>query len=286
MNGHQAVLHRWNFFAGLGYPLRAFNVLRQNPRLLTYIIVPLIINCILGGLLYWQFWHWSDTSAEVLNIYAQQWTAQIMAIAPQVIPYLLPVINGGLWLIIWLWRFILLLLTGFLLSQVGVLLGSPWYGQLSEKLEQKILGKLAVKEVGILKDIQRAITFEGKKLVILISVGLVCFALNFFPGFGTPLATGLGLASTAMLTCLDFFDPPLERRRLRFREKLSIIGQCFPPSAGFGLASLLWISIPIVNLVTIPLCVTAGTLFFCERIYPRFFQAQEGNLPATEITTH
>jgi CysZ protein len=55
-----------------------------------------------------------------------------------------------------------------------------------------------------------------------------------------------------------------------------------PSSAGFGLASLVWISIPLVNLVTIPLSVTAGTLFFCEKIYPRFFQAIESESAGIE----
>ncbi|MEB3192836.1 MAG: EI24 domain-containing protein [Snowella sp.] len=279
------VLSGWGFLTGLGYPLRTFKLLRQNPQLLTYIIIPLIINIILGSLLYWQFWNLGNASVDILRFYGQQWLDQITLQIPQIIPYLLPLLKGVFWLIIWLWRFILLILTGFLLSQVGGILGSPWYGQLSEKLEKKLLGKLSIQEVGLLKDIQRAIAFELKKLVILIGVGLVCFSLNFFPGIGTIIATAIGISSAATLTCLDFFDPPLERRRLRFRQKLAMIGKSLPSSAGFGLASLLWISIPLVNLVTIPLSVTAGTLFFCEKIYPRFFQDQETASTGIELTS-
>ena len=277
-------LSGWGFLTGLGYPLRTFKLLRQTPQLLTYIIIPLVINIILGGLLYWQFWNLGNISVDILRFYGQQWLDQITQQIPQLIPYLLPLLKGLFWLIIWLWRFTLLIFTGFLLSQVGGLLGSPWYGQLSEKLEKKLLGKLSIQEVGILQDIQRAIAFELKKLVILIGVGVICFGLNFLPGIGTVMATAIGISGTATLTCLDFFDPPLERRRLRFRQKLAMIAQCLPGSAGFGLASLLWISIPIVNLVTIPLCVTAGTLFFCEEIHPRFFQAQESLVTGIEAT--
>ena len=277
-------LSGWGFLTGLGYPLRTFKLLRQNPQLLTYIIIPLVINILLGILLYWQFWNLGNASVDILRFYGQQWLDQITQQVPQIMPYLLPLLKGLFWLIIWLWRFILLIFTGFLLSQVGGILGSPWYGQLSEKLEKKLLGKLSVQEVGIVKDIQRAIAFELKKLVILIGVGLVCFGLNFLPGIGTIIATAIGIGSAATLTCLDFFDPPLERRRLRFRQKLAMIGKSLPSSAGFGLASLLWISIPLVNLVTIPLSVTAGTLFFCEEIYPRFFQDAESAVTGIEPT--
>lgn len=283
MNLKHNLLSGWGFFTGLGYPLRTFKLLRQNPQLLTYIIIPLIINLVLGGLLYWEFLNLSNMSVEILHLYGKQWLDKITLKIPEIIPYILPLLKGIFWSIVWVWRFLLLLFAGFLLSQIGVLLGAPWYGQLSEKLEKKLLGQLSIQDVGLLKDIQRAIAFELKKLVILMGVGLVCFGLNFLPGIGTITATAIGISSTATLTCLDFFDPPLERRRLRFRQKLAMIGKCLPGSAGFGLASLLWISIPIVNLVTIPLCVTAGTLFFCEKIYPRFFQNQE--VPKTEINS-
>ncbi|MGA1621358.1 MAG: EI24 domain-containing protein [Synechocystis sp.] len=255
--------------------MRTLTLLRQNPQWLPYIVIPLIINLVLGGLLYWQLWKFSNASIETLQFYGEQWNNPIQQQLPQIMPYILPVLKGGFWLIIGLWRLILLILTGFLLSQVGGVLGSPWYGQLSEKLEKQVLGKLSIQDVGWLKEIHRAIAFELKKLVIIIGVGLVCVGLNLFPGLGTVLATAMGIITTATITCLDFFDPPLERRRLKFRQKLAIIAKSLPLSAGFGVTSLLWISIPLVNLVTIPLCVTAGTLFFCEEIYPRFFQAQE-----------
>jgi CysZ protein len=70
------------------------------------------------------------------------------------------------------------------------------------------------------------------------------------------------------LLCLDMFDAPLERRRLGFRQKLALVRRCFPASASFGLVCLGLVGIPFMNLLAIPLCVTAGTLFFCDRMLP------------------
>ena len=52
------------------------------------------------------------------------------------------------------------------------------------------------------------------------------------------------------------------------RARLGLIRRSLPASAGFGLVCLGLISIPLVNLLAIPLCVTAGTLFFCDQIWP------------------
>jgi CysZ protein len=164
---------------------------------------------------------------------------------------------------------LLLIGTGFLLAQFGVLLGAPWYGKLSEQLEKIKTGDVVNVEVGLARDVGRALVFELKKLFLLVSLGLPLLIFNFVAGVGTVISTIGGLTLTATLVCLDFLDSPLERRRLKFRQKLAIIYKNLPATAGFGLVCLFLISIPLLNLVTIPLCLAGGTLFFCDRIYPR-----------------
>ncbi|MGL6337576.1 MAG: EI24 domain-containing protein, partial [Waterburya sp.] len=93
--------------------------------------------------------------------------------------------------------------------------------------------------------------------------------INFFPGVGTLISTIGSLILTTTIVCLDFFDSCLERRRLQFRQKLSIVLKSLPASGSFGLICLGLISIPLVNLITIPLCVASGTLFICDRTLER-----------------
>ena len=50
--------------------------------------------------------------------------------------------------------------------------------------------------------------------------------------------------------------------------------EALPATASFGLVSLFLVSIPLLNLLTVPLCVASGTLFFCDRIWPKYFQSQ------------
>jgi CysZ protein len=136
-----------------------------------------------------------------------------------------------------------------------------------KKLEELKLNQLEVTEVGIIQDIWRAILFELKKIFLTIVIASPLLLANFIPGIGTIFAAVGGFCLTLTIVCLDFLDAPLERRRLSFRKKLTMIWHSFPASGGFGLVCLGLISIPLLNLITIPLCVAAGTLFFCDQIW-------------------
>jgi CysZ protein len=175
-------------------------------------------------------------------------------------------------LVSWLLRLVLtillLLVTGFVLLQFGFILGAPFYGKLSETIEQLKTGRLEVVEISAGREIGRAILYELKKLVLLVGIGLGLLLLNLLPGVGTAIASLGTLALGSYLVCLDFFDSTLERRRLKFRQKLRIVQQSLPASAGFALVCFGIVNIPLINLVGIPLCVVAGSLFCCDRILP------------------
>ena len=96
--------------------------------------------------------------------------------------------------------FVLLLITGFIFLQFGVLLGAPWYGKLSEELERTRTGKVTLIEVGVAQDISRAILYELKKLGLTIAVIVPSLLLNFFPGVGTAIASVMGIALGATLS--------------------------------------------------------------------------------------
>ena len=97
---------------------------------------------------------------------------------------------------------------------------------------------------------------------------MLVLGLQFIPLAGQVLGTVLSLLWGSLLTCVDFWDGPLERRRYRFRHKLAWILRQFPGNLSFGLLCNFLISVPVVNLVTIPLCVAGGTLFVCDRLVP------------------
>jgi CysZ protein len=164
----------------------------------------------------------------------------------------------------------MLIATGFVLVRFGVVLGAPWYARLSAQLELLRLGQLPPEAgtgtAAALRDLGRAVSFELKKLLLVAVVALLLVLVNLLPVAGTIISTAGWIALGVVIACLDFFDYPLERRLLSFRGKLGVIRQAMPASAGFGLVCLGLVSIPLVNLLSIPVCVVAGTLFFCDQI--------------------
>ncbi|MBC8074573.1 MAG: EI24 domain-containing protein [Chloroflexales bacterium] len=234
----------------MSYPFRALALLTRTPRLWRYVVVPLLVNVLVGLLLYAGLFF---AGLQAINRVAVGEGA--LAATVRVLLQVLLIVG-------------LLLLIGFVLVRFGVVLGAPWYGQLSAELEQRSTGiappEGAAGVGGALGDIGRALSFEAKKLLLLVAIGLPLLLLNLVPVAGNILATAGSIILGATIACLDFFDGPLERRRLAFRAKLGAIRRALPASAGFGLVCLGLVSIPLVNLVAIPICVAAGTLFVCD----------------------
>jgi len=242
------------FIAGLIYPFRALGMLTRAPRLWKYVLIPIALNLLVGATLY----------AGLLFAGLRAIDAAVAGMPAWAVVF------GALLRVLLIVG--LLIGTGFVLVRFGVVLGAPWYAQLSNQIELVRSGRQVLPdEAGaqvFVRDLLRALGFEVQKLVLVVLVGIGLLLLNLIPVAGQILATAGGIMLGATIACLDFLDYPLERRLLSFRQKLGLIRSHLPATAGFGLICLGLVSIPFLNLLAIPLCVAAGTLFFCERMQP------------------
>lgn len=241
--------------AGTTYPFRALVTLTRTPGLWSYVLWPLLVNLAVGIVVYVSLLAAGLRAIDGLVAGLPPWAALLAGLLR-----VLLVIG-------------LLLATGFVLVRFGVVLGSPWYAKLSERLEQSRTGEPLPAEpfslAGAARSLARALGYEMKKLLLIVGIGLPLLALNFVPPIGTALATTGGIALGTTIACLDFLDPALERRGLGLRGKLRVVRRSLPASAGFGLACLGLTSVPFLNLLAVPLCVAAGTLFFCDHVRRR-----------------
>jgi CysZ protein len=254
-----------DLLAGLSYPLRALALINRTPRLWRFVVVPIIVNVVVGALLY-------------LGLFAGIWSVVDDRINASFQGVLVAVLGA-------LAAVVVAVTIGFVLVRFGVVLGAPWYGQLSEELEGMLTGHIhrpIELSAGLIAyDIWRALLFELKKLALLLTVWLLSLLLLLIPVAGGPIYAAVGFVTGAMLSCLDFFDGPQERRRRRFREKLATVRQLLPGSLSFGAVAFFLVSIPLVNLLAIPLMVTAGNMFVIERWLQPTQSAQTPGSPAS-----
>lgn len=241
---------------GASYPFRALVVLRRNRNLWQYVLVPCILNIIIGIILY------------IFVLFtAFQALEQLFANVPDspLVEFFTTILNSLLIIV-------LFIAIGFLLVRFGVVLGAPWYSTLSEKLEhirsQQPAPQIPITIGSIASDIWRALLFELQKLLLTIMVGLPLLLLNLLPPIGTTIATVGGIALATLIAWLDFLDPPLSRRGASFNKRIGILRRNLLLHSGFGLICFGLISIPLLNLLAIPLCIAAGTLLFCDQVAP------------------
>ncbi len=238
---------------GVGYPFRALALLVRTPRLWDYVLIPLILNLLVGIGVYAGLLFAGLRAIDNLVAHLPQWLMLIEVLLQAILIVLL------------------LILIGFVLLRFGVVLGSPWYSRLSEQLEELRLGIRPVSEPlsfrTVAATIWDALLFEIKKVLLIIGVGAPLLLLEFVPIAG-PLVGTLGFTLlAATVVGLDFLDPSLSRRVRSFRARLAHLWRGLPASASFSLVCLALVSIPLINLLAIPVCVAAGTLFYCERLW-------------------
>ncbi|MEM9272963.1 MAG: EI24 domain-containing protein [Cyanobacteria bacterium P01_F01_bin.143] len=262
------VLGGFGTIAGATYPLRALILFIRHPKLLGYILIPIILNLIIAIALYSALLFFGLEFIADIQLDISTRLSQLIANLPAWLSILDYGISGLILLLQFLLTITLFVATGFILTQFGVLLGAPWYGELSEKLEKIRTGNVEIIEVSLAKDLSRAILYELKKIVLMIIVGIPLSIMNLFPGIGTLIVAAGWFSLTTAIIGLDFMDSALERRRLKFRRKLKLMINNLPASASFALVCFFLISIPLINLFTIPLCVASGTLFVCDRLLP------------------
>ena len=252
---------------GATYPFKALMVFIKNPSLIRYIAIPIAVNIVLAIALYSGLLYFGWQIVDGVQGDVTVWLERIVADLPQWLGFLTYFVSGSILVFRFLLIIILLIATGFVLTQFGVLLGAPWYGQLSEQLEKLRTGRVELIELNIVSDLGRAVLYELKKLVLIAFVGIIFLLINLLPGVGTAVSSIGSFILTTTIVSLDFLDSCLERRRLKFRQKLGIVIKSLPASGSFGLVCLALISIPLLNLITIPLCVASGTLFICDRLW-------------------
>jgi CysZ protein len=142
----------------------------------------------------------------------------------------------------------LALLFGLLTSNV---LAAPLYEWLSCAVEKEKYGD--VTEITFWQTLKH-VPEELKKVLLIMVLSILVFMV---PGLNL-----LGIFVTASLVGWDYYDYPMARRGWNLRQRLKAAKKDYFAILGFGL----WLVIPFVHFILMPMAVAGGTLMALERI--------------------
>ncbi len=239
--------------SGPKYLLQGLRLL-NHPRIRWFVIAPMLINLVLFVFLTW------------------------FAIAQfdGVLGWLIAKVPGWLDFIAWLFWVLfggfLLLVYGYSFAIIGNILASPFYGPLSERVEEVLNDKkpsnpMTKKEILALagRSVAREIIKLGYFLPRIIGVLILTLILSFIPVLNL-LAPVIVFFWGAWSLALQYIDYPADNNQIGFYKLIGELRERRLVSLSFGGCVLIATTIPILNLFTMPASVIGATAFWIERM--------------------
>lgn len=232
-----------DFATGVEGYLRGVRWLIARPSMLLLLLVPILLAILAfaGGM--WLFWSLGNGwLTKLLMTWFSQWNDQwAWAILYTVVRALM-------------WFSILLVCLVTSLVVLGIV-SSPVYEVISARIERELLGESRVSVPW--SQIPKLMMGEVAKAMI---VTLVPIGLMIVPGVN--LFAGL---VAAFLLGWDFYDYPLARRGWSIGKRWQFVRGEFWTVLGFGI----WLVIPIVQILFVPMAVAGGTILNIEALERR-----------------
>lgn len=242
----------YQFWMGMRFFCSGWKLLLQSARLQLISVIPILLT---AGLLVG------------LTLLSSRLTGYWLSLIPANLPTW---VSEGLEAFSSLLVLILVLL--FLFFPLVTLLSAPLRELLATQTEELLTGSIsAPAEVGLGTAI-----LELVKL-ILMQVGLLILSVGL--GWFVPvLGQGMTLLILVYLAGLDMVDPLLGRRGYLLKPKLHFIATHRALMGGFGLMVFVLLTIPVLNLLILPVASIGGTALVLS-VLDQFKQAQTAPEP-------
>ncbi len=236
-------------------PFRALKLVLQNRGLKRYFIIPFILNIIL--------------LSSVLFLAYSYLYPFLTGLLPQGAEWYFRALR---WIMGPLIILVMVILSLLSYSITGSIIISPFNDILSFRVETLLTGntfeeKFSLREM--FRDILR-ITLNIIKLLVLITLfNILILVLHFIPLIGGALYYLLSFMATLFFIGFQFFDFPLERRRLVFRQKLRMLLGYKLMTIGLGLGFFILSFVPLLGFLGLNLGAVGATTLFIDHMRSR-----------------
>ncbi|MFT6791867.1 MAG: CysZ protein [Cellvibrionaceae bacterium] len=160
--------------------------------------------------------------------------------------------------------FLILLIYGFSFNVITNLIGAPFYGLLTEKIDHRISNTTPPEE-STPAMVARTLHREIIKLwyitsrSLIVSLGLLL--LSFIP-FVNLLVPVLAVIWSSWVMTLQYVDYPADSYQLSFTQLRQRLKPQFWSTLGFGGSVALGSMVPVFNILIVPIAVAGGTVFW------------------------
>lgn len=230
------------------YVVRGAGFILKNSVLWKYAAAPVAISTLLlGTAYYFLYTYFLDV---ITGLTGQEWYWQIV--------YYIVVVALAI---------VLLIVVFFLFIIVATTLAGPFNDLISEKTEQLVSDEYREEPFSalqLLKDVGRGVYHAVRLLALYLGILVLALPLLLVPGIGHMIFTVITVTLSAYLLAFEYLGYPMDRRRYGFSEKRKFIRSSLTSALGFGLGTVAFAAIPIINILMIPAAAVGGTLLFLD----------------------
>nr|WP_164684134.1 sulfate transporter CysZ [Vibrio maerlii] len=228
--------------SGFGYFFTGLS-LATTPGIRQFVLLPLLANILLvGGALFYLFSN--------LTTWIDGWLGG------------LPEFLSWLYYILWPLLALTILATfSYFFSTLANFIAAPFNGLLAEKVEAHITGQKLDDSglMGALKDTPRILAREWRKLIYTLPKAIGLFLLLLIPALGQTVAPFLWFIFTAWMLAIQYCDYPFDNHKVSFDDMRLQLKAKQGKAYSFGSLVALFTTIPILNLIVMPVAVCGAT---------------------------
>jgi CysZ protein len=246
-------MNKTGFLVSASYIHTGWRLVR-TPGLRRFVLIPLLINLLVFAGLGWWVSSIANNWLESLTLFAKlgDWW----------------IVNAIETILRWIMNIVLIFSLAYLFTLLANLIGAPFNGLLSERVEAHLTGQSLDSPQGwlpLLKSVPRQMMSEVSKLVYLIICIVPLLVLQFIPIVNL-IAPFLLFLFGAWMFAIEYLDYPLGNHGALFRDVRQSLRKRRSAAFGFGSAVALLSMVPLVNLFIMPIAVAGATALYVDHL--------------------
>ncbi len=238
------------FFTGINYFFKGFS-LAMHEKIRLFVIVPLIINFAVFSILLWFIFGYLQTYIDAMIPSWLDW---------EIVRDIISIVIG----------LALIFMSSFIFAMFANIIAAPFNAILSEKVEHFLTNTpppSTGRHGNVISSYIHAISSQIHKLFYSIMWSIPLLILFFIPPISF-IAPVLWLLFGAWMLALEYIDYPANNHEILFKQQRELLRKHRGTSLGFGTMAMIFSSIPIVNLIVMPVSVVAMTALYVDKLNP------------------